>query len=344
MKPVKLVIWDLDNTLWKGALVEELANKMPIVRSEILEAIKIFDKRGILQSVASKNDYDVAMKVLNEVGLDEYFLTPQINWNPKSENIRYLKDVLNLSTDTFAFIDDNERERAEVRYNIPDVTTFDPCNIQEIIDNERFVPKYFTDETPKRRQFYQQKLKRDNLKKKYLGSNDQFLETLDIKMSIKRATKEDIDRAHELTVRTSQMNTTGLIFTHDELRGLIDSPIYDVFVAQVSDKFGSSGTVGLALLKKNEALSIELLVMSCRVQYANAGNILLSFLIQYAKKQGKDINAIFKKTDRNRIMFLTYQMMGFNKVKELDEGIILLKHQSEKSIVYPSYVKVADIL
>ena len=80
-KMVKSVVWDLDNTVWDGVLLED-----PEVtpRQEVIDLIKTLDERGILQSVASKNDRSLATARLGELGIDEYFLCPQINWNPKS--------------------------------------------------------------------------------------------------------------------------------------------------------------------------------------------------------------------------------------------------------------------
>jgi FkbH-like protein len=80
-KSIKCVVWDLDNTLWHGTLFED---ENVYLRDHVVEIIKGLDNRGILQSIASKNEYDQAMKKVQEFGLDEYFLYPQINWNSKA--------------------------------------------------------------------------------------------------------------------------------------------------------------------------------------------------------------------------------------------------------------------
>jgi HAD superfamily phosphatase (TIGR01681 family) len=70
---IKCVIWDLDNTLWRGVLLED--NNITL-RPGILNIIQTLDERGILQSISSKNDYALGIAKLKEFGIDEYFFYP----------------------------------------------------------------------------------------------------------------------------------------------------------------------------------------------------------------------------------------------------------------------------
>ena len=97
---IKCVIWDLDNTIWNGVLIEDSS---VILRDRIKGIIEVLDQRGILQSIASKNDYDLAMAKLRELGLDEYFIYPQINWGPKSISIKEIAKSINIGMDTISF-------------------------------------------------------------------------------------------------------------------------------------------------------------------------------------------------------------------------------------------------
>src|SRR6185295_7764611 len=101
---IKCVVWDLDNTMWNGILLE---NEAVALRPNVIELLRFFDERGILLSIASKNDEPSAWRRLEELGIANYFLYPQINWMPKSENIKVIAEQLNIGLDTFAFIDDN---------------------------------------------------------------------------------------------------------------------------------------------------------------------------------------------------------------------------------------------
>lgn len=59
-KPVKCVVWDLDNTVWDGVLLED-GDGRPL-RPGVREAIEELDRRGILQSIASRNDHEAAAR------------------------------------------------------------------------------------------------------------------------------------------------------------------------------------------------------------------------------------------------------------------------------------------
>ena len=108
---IKCVVWDLDNTMWNGILLE---SEEVALGPHVLELLRYFDERGVLLSIASKNDEPSAWRRLEELGIANYFLYPQINWMPKSENIKVIAEQLNIGLDTFAFIDDNPFELEEV--------------------------------------------------------------------------------------------------------------------------------------------------------------------------------------------------------------------------------------
>ena len=120
----KCVIWDLDNTLWDGILIEDGLEKLtlkPGIRDIVLE----LDRRGILQSVASKNNADDAMRALDHFGLTEFFLYPEISWGPKGDAVRTVAKNLNIGLDTCLFVDDSDFERAQVSSMCPDVEVID---------------------------------------------------------------------------------------------------------------------------------------------------------------------------------------------------------------------------
>src|SRR5262245_60645516 len=111
--PVKCVVWDLDDTLWSGVLLEDRE-----VRPRP-DALRALDARGIRQSVASRNDPAVALGKLRELGVLEYFLHPQIHWDAKSSSVRAISEALNLGLDSLVFVDDQPFERDEVRSALP---------------------------------------------------------------------------------------------------------------------------------------------------------------------------------------------------------------------------------
>src|SRR5436309_16001842 len=115
---IKCVVWDLDNTVWDGILLED---STVTLRPHVVEILKTLDARGILHSIASKNDHATALAKLKEFGLDEYFLYPQMNWNSKAANVQSIVTSINIGMDTVAFMDDDPFEREEIRHSLPEV-------------------------------------------------------------------------------------------------------------------------------------------------------------------------------------------------------------------------------
>jgi HAD superfamily phosphatase (TIGR01681 family) len=115
---IKCVVWDLDNTLWDGVLVEGDPVRL---RPGIPQLLKYLDERGILLSIASNNDHQSAWEVLTRLGLADYVLYPQIDWNPKSRNISAIARQVSIGLDTFAFFDDNPFELDQVASTLSEV-------------------------------------------------------------------------------------------------------------------------------------------------------------------------------------------------------------------------------
>jgi methoxymalonate biosynthesis protein len=139
-------------------------------------------------------------------------------------------------------------------------------------------------------------------------------------MRIARATEEDLSRVEELTVRTSQMNATGVHYSATTLRSLLADSRYEVLVVTLADRFGPHGAVGIVLLEKHPALEkdpgvwhLKLLATSCRVISFGAGSIILNWLINQAVVARVHLVADFRGTDRNRIMEVAYRFAGFDE-------------------------------
>jgi FkbH-like protein len=309
---IKCIVWDLDNTLWDGVLLED---PTVLVRPSVVEHIRRLDAMGVLHSVASKNDAQTARAKLRELGLDDLFLYPQINWNSKSSSIQRIAKALNLGVDAFAFVDDQEFERAEVEFAVPGVTCVDALDVDEVLTGPEFTPRFVTDESACRRGMYQAQLARDDLEKEFTGTNDDFLASLGLAFTIEPARRADLQRAEELTVRTNQLNATGRTYSYEELDALRESPGHLLLVASLTDKFGSYGKIGLALVEKGSPdWHLRMLLMSCRVMSRGVGMVLLNHVMRLAAEAGAGLRADFVETGRNRMMQITYAFAGFREV------------------------------
>ncbi len=337
-KEVKCVIWDLDNTMWDGTLPE--GDKVTL-KPGIVDILKELDSRGILQSIASKNNHEHAMETLEELGVAGYFLYPAISWNAKSGGVAHIQKSLNIHMDTMMFVDDQPFEREEVKSVHPDITVFDAADYQKITDLARLNPRFITKDSAKRRKMYQDDLKRKQEEDSYEGPSESFLASLDMRFIIHEAKEEDLKRAEELTVRTNQLNATGRTFDYDELDGFRKSDDHILLVCELTDRYGSYGKIGLALIeKKPEHWHLRLLLMSCRVMARGVGTVLMSYIMQSCEKAGKKFQADFRSTDRNRMMLVSYKFANFKEVSSDGEGNILFENDLSMIQPFPPYIDI----
>lgn len=335
-KKIKCLVWDLDNTLWNGTLLENDDVKL---KDGIKDIIKELDRRGILLSIASKNEYDHAFKKLESFGISEYFIYPQICWNNKSKSIKAIADALNIGIDTFAFIDDQPSELEEVRFTLPEVLTLNADEYKNILNMERFTPKYITEDSKLRRQMYIDDLQRKANEESFEGPNEEFLKTLDMILTISPVKKGDLERVEELTVRTNQLNSTGTTYSFEQLESFIDCENHIFLITSLKDKFGSYGKMGLILLEETEnTIEIKMLLMSCRVMTKGIGSALLIYIANLAAEKGKKLIADFIDTGKNRIMYITYKLMGFEEIETYDNKSVLTYNGGKKD--FPDYLKI----
>jgi methoxymalonate biosynthesis protein len=308
---VKCLVWDLDNTLWQGTLLEDPDVHLP---DEVRAVIVELDSRGILQSVASKNDHDLAWRRLEELGVAEYFLVPQISWGRKSDAVITIAKELQFALTTMAFVDDTATERAEVTYHAPEVRTYTEKDVRSLPDRPEFSPEVVTVDARRRREMYQANTRRTVEKDSFNGPDEDFLRSLDLVMAIKRADQDDLSRVEELTLRTSQMNATGVHYSDATLRGLLVDPAHEVLTITLTDRFGPHGAVGVLLLERHPGVwHVKLLATSCRVVTFGAGTVLLNWLVDQAARAGVHLAADFRPTDRNRMMEIAYRFAGFTQ-------------------------------
>jgi FkbH-like protein len=339
-KTIKCVVWDLDNTLWKGILLE---NDQISLHSHAARIITTLDSRGILQSIASKNERSLAMAKLREMGLDEYFLYPQINWNSKASSIKEIAKSLNISLDAIAFIDDGQFELEEVKFSLPEVLCIDAAKLDEVLDMPEMNPRFITEDSQLRRLMYINDIERQNAEKEFVGAQEDFLATLNMTLTISYAKEEDLQRAEELTVRTNQLNATGYTYSYSELNQFRLSNQHKLLIAGLDDKYGSYGKIGLALLECDEGLwTLKLLLMSCRVMSRGVGAVLLNYITSLAKDRKVRLLADFVSTDKNRMMYITYKFAGFKEIEKRGD-LVILENNLMRIQPPPNYMKVQVI-
>jgi FkbH-like protein len=327
---IKCVVWDLDNTVWDGILLEDDEVRL---RPHVVEILRTLDERGILHSIASRNDHDTAMAKLKEFGLDEYFLYPQINWNSKAASIGQIAKDINIGLDAIAFIDDQPFEREEVAFTHGQVLCIDSMQLDGILDRPEVNPRFITEDSRQRRHMYLADIKRNREEAEFVGPTEEFLSTLGMIFSIAPCKEEDLKRAEELTVRTNQLNTTGYTYSYEELDAFRQSPSHQLLVSSLEDKHGTYGKIGLTLIEMGEGVwNIKLLLMSCRVMSKGVGMIMIHHVLRSAKAAGVKVRGEFVSNDRNRQMLITYKFAGF---KEIDRQGNVMIMENDFSAIQP---------
>ena len=334
-KPFKLVVWDLDNTLWPGTLLE---GDVPDVPNERRAVVSKLDELGILQSIASRNDPDHALEHLRRLNLSEMFLHPQIGWNAKSKSIATITQRLNIGFNSVLFIDDDPFEREEVTQTFPEVRTIAPSQIEEFISELSLAAPGATIESRKRREMYLADAQREAAESAFEGPKHGFLASLKMKVTIDHATEADLDRAEELLARTNQLNATGTVYSRTDLMGFLHSPEYSLSIVSLDDRFGSYGKIGFVVLRIHEsAWRIKQFLLSCRVMSRGVGSVVLAYLFKSASESNARLQAEFKPTAKNRPMRLIYGLSNFSEAFE-EDGKAVLEHRTGALPQIPDYV------
>ena len=301
-RKVKLVVWDCDGTLWDGVISEDGIEGIKI-KKDIIKLIDEFDKKGIINSICSKNEYAIVEEALKKFGIWDKFVAPQINWEYKSGNIKHIASLLNLNVDSFVFVDDTDNELNEVHDNCLGIRTIHANEILNKSKEEIFnIP--MTEESSVRRQSYQEMLVRIREEKNLNISHDDFLLSCDMKMHICKPNVNEYERCNELIQRTNQLNLSGKRLSKDEMISLIDNPNYYTYRIRVNDKYGDYGLVGVAIFHQiDDVLSLEHFVFSCRAARKKLEPSFFVYIIEHFKTKGiKKIQLLCQKTKKNKLM------------------------------------------
>jgi FkbH-like protein len=306
---IKCVIWDLDHTLWKGTLLE---GDDILVAPGVADSLATLDRRGILHSIASKNDHQHAWETLRRLGLADYFVYPRINWAPKSQNIERIAKDLNLGLDAFAFVDDNPFELAEVSRALPQVTCIPADRLGTLAADPRFAGEQSGD-ARQRRLFYQNAMVRDEKKAEFGDDYLGFLASCQLVLEVVPFGPPDAERVTDLAQRTNQLNFSGTKYTRPEVDALLARPGLEKYVLRCSDRYGSYGTVGFSVVRRDAAEArVEEFMLSCRVQGKFVEQAFFQFLVEtHGPVPVRLLSVRFRPTARNAPARQVLEILGF---------------------------------
>ena len=251
---IKLVIWDLDETFWHGTISEGTVE----IPEEHIALIKRLTDIGIVNSICSKNNTESTMAYLHTQGLDEYFVFPSINWNPKGARIKQLISDMQLRPANVLFLDDNPTNLGEVKHFCPDIMIETPDIIPQLAENAADSGK--RDLEHKRLAQYRV-LEQKHEAKAEFSSNEEFLYQSNVRVDMSTDCKNHVTRIHDLLIRSNQLNFTKIRSSEDELSQLLaDSSVSTGYVS-VKDNYGDYGITGFYAVKENRLIHF---VFSCR--------------------------------------------------------------------------------
>jgi FkbH-like protein len=314
---VKVLCWDLDNTLWKGTLLEDGEDGCRL-REGTRELIEALDARGILQTIVSKNDHDHAWAQVGRLGLQNYFLYPAINWGQKSESVRQIAQKLNLGLDSFAIVDDSPFERAEVQSALPMVRVYSEEQLFSLIELPEFdVP--VTEMSATRRFSYLTEIDRSRATEQFRGDYRAFVRSCELRMRIfvPRAETE-IRRCLELVQRSNQLNLSARRYSEPEFAELLSTPGILPLAFEAEDRFGQYGIVGFASVdERADVPVVRDFVLSCRIAGKYVEPTFFQWLaVHEHRRAAAALRAELTRTQRNRPLVQVLEELPFKAVQK----------------------------
>jgi HAD superfamily phosphatase (TIGR01681 family) len=320
----KLIVCDLDNTLWKGEIGEGGVEHYADRQSTLLT----LRRKGVLLAICSKNDPKNVLWFGSSLSEDD-FVCSQINWESKVANIRCIAKQLNLNAKDFVFIDDRADERELVTGAMPDVTVLDAdsgctwrqlaivaSTITEGEDGDRTLAYKQRDERVR----FLAEVAPDSALAATLGIDSNSvhgvsevgaLTKLNLRLSIRFSDRKDLKRISELVNRTNQFNMCGTRATLQEVTRWHESDHHAIWVAEARDKFGSMGTISVAVVEDTErGIEILVFVLSCRVFGYGMENALLNRIKLW--RPGQSVYGHFIETPHNQPCHQVYPKNGFS--------------------------------
>ena len=286
---IKCVAWDLDDTLWTG-VIGDLGTDGVMPNKAALELINHLDEIGILQTIVSKNDFDIAWPMIEKLQLENMFLYPAINWGRKSQSLISISKELNIGLDSFAVIDDSEFERNEISESLNQVRVYHPNEIHDILSKDEF-KVIVSNESKNRRFSYLTEYKRKNIESSWEGDYISFLKSCSLSLNVFKPIKpSDVTRCLELLLRSNQYNLSTKRYDEKSFDERLNDKMYINFGFDVIDNFGSYGIVGFVSVSIIDEFVIEDLVMSCRVAQKHIENEFIAwFYNNYCLSNNKSL-------------------------------------------------------
>jgi FkbH-like protein len=327
----KAIVFDCDNTLWKGIIGEDGISGIDMSATskygqpfhQVQHIAKYLSQQGVIIGICSKNNLADVDEVFRDhpdmILKDGHIVIKKINWEDKASNLRSIAAELNIGIDSLLFIDDSSFEINLVKEQLPEVAVLQvpQTGYPEML--ESYIYSHFNlsgnQIDLKKTEMYKQQFQREQAKTAH-GSMDDYLASLEMRVSILSDNTGNIPRIAQLTQKTNQFNLTTKRYTESQVAGFFENKTGAVYTLSVADKFGDNGLTGVCILEQDKsnaaAIVIDSLLMSCRVIGRNIEKVFLNFILQQIKTQGyQKVYAVYEPTKKNEQVESFYDKIGF---------------------------------
>ncbi len=362
-KAKKILIFDCDNTLWKGVLGEDGIDNIEMssdtnngcIFSEIQDIALALNRQGVLIGLCSKNNIDDIDEVIgshpNMKIKDENISIKKCNWSDKVSNLREIAEELNIGLDSILFIDDSSFEINFVNEQLPEITTLQvperiynyPRLLRENI--RHFYNLSSTDEDRKKNSIYRQQSKRKNDQKRFSNIED-YLVSLNIEVKMYENIETIIPRVSQMSLKTNQFNLTTNRYTENDIKKFNMDKRIRIYAFSVTDKFGDSGITGLSIIKlitETKTAEIDTFLMSCRIIGRNIEYAFINNIITRIKKEKFSyVKANYIKTNKNDQVKNFYDSCSFKNIEsnKLNKKYILDLSKYEPKLI--NYIRIEN--
>src|ERR1700730_3456455 len=352
----KVLAVDLDNTLWGGVVGEDglgglkLGHEFPgnvhlRIQRELLE----LRNRGVLLVLISKNNEAEARDAFNSLPdmllkWDD-FAVRKVNWNHKHENLRDAARELGLGLDSFAFVDDSDYEREQMRQFVPEVLILnessDPLHaLRSLWETDAFDSFTVTEEDRLRHRDYTVREARDI--EAHQDGLEAFLTSLVMKATIEDVVPANMDRALAMIGKTNQFNLTTRRHPRAQLQAMVEAPGSIALVLRLRDKFGDQGIVALLLAVPdgdNATLAIDSFLVSCRALGRGVEDALWAAMVNRANRQSvRKLEAEYLATAKNGIVAGLYDRLGLQRIRQ-NSSSTWYRSELVRQYPFPSWIK-----
>jgi FkbH-like protein len=347
----KIMVVDLDGTLWPGNLAEEgyesIIQDLNARNSghSIIKFLREKFDNGTLVSICSKNyiaDVELVLNNHDNYDLNRIqFHSKKISWEHKSKAIGQILDESGLLPQNLVFVDNTLSECVEVKVVYPTsiVVYLDSVNESNL---PIWLSKFFNTEDSLT---YEDKIRNSsnaiNSKINAIKDNRDilasYLKELEIRMEVHKLSSIDYDRVEQLHARTNQFRANLSNFNKKN----VDVNESEKLIIKVRDNYTDYGVVGyISLSIKDNEVVFHQWILSCRIFNRDIEFKVLNDIIERLCNNHKITNIVIevKETGKNKYFFDFIDKINSTKRYDREKIVLNLPIKFHKNTVKSTWI------